>query len=350
MRNDARAALSGPRASQKRLGTVLVTGGTGSFGRAFIRYVLAQGLVDRVISVSRNAEMRYRLEQDLHDPRLLVVPGDVRHWDDLEAAYEGPIDLIVHAAAEKHIGTGQTHGHWVAAINVGGAANVARFALQCRVPRVVALSTDKACAPINTYGRSKAEAEHIFTIEAPAAARYANETRYAVVRYGNVVGSSGSVIPLFIRQRESGTVTVTDRRMSRYWMPLSPEADVRVFQEPGGRAALSAVELVLYAVEQMQGGEIFVPRIPSASVQDLAAAIAPGCDIREIGIRDGEKLHEDLIAVDEAERTWETPDGIFVIVAIGGQPPPGSVRVPAGFTYSSDQHLQPVRFQEGQSA
>ena len=327
------------------LGTLFIAGGSGSFGRAFIRTILAHDLADRVISLSRNAELRYRLEQECHDPRLLVVPGDVRQPHDLEAAYAGPVDTVIVASAEKHIGTGQSHAHYVRSTNVLGTLNVLDFAARRRAARFVALSTDKACAPVLTqaYGQSKAEMERLLV-----QANDRDGVRVSLVRYGNVAASSGSVIPLFIQQRQTGRLTVTDRRMSRYWMALSDDGPVRLFQEPGRQPTLSAVGLVLFALEHMAGGEIFVPRIASASVEQIARAIGPDCRIEEIGRRDGEKLHEQLIDVTEALRTWDLGCGVYALLPTTEAVPayPGAVRVPVGFSYSSDRDIQPVVFEQ----
>lgn len=323
--------------------TVLVTGGSGSFGCAFIRAVLAlPNGPATIISVSRNAAKRYELEQAFPDPRLVVVPGDVRILEDLEAAVEGRrIDVIIHAAAEKHVPTGEQYAHFVRSTNVDGASNVIELSRRVGASRVVALSTDKACMPQTVYGETKAAAEYLFR----RADAFVPHTRYAVVRYGNVAGSSGSVIPLFIKQRSAGKLTVTDRRMSRYWMPLSDDADIRVIQEPGSQRVLSATSFVLWALAHMRGGEVFVPQIPSASVQQLAEAIGQGAEIEEIGIRAGEKLHEDLIAPDEADRCWDTGQGIYALLPEWREPLDGWTKVPVGFSYNSGQAPQPLRYE-----
>lgn len=324
------------------LGTVLITGGSGSFGRAFISYLLKHDLADRIVSISRNAEMRYRLEQDMADPRLIVVPGDVRYSADLEAAYDGPVDVLIHAAAEKHVGTGQTHSQYVQAINVGGAKHVIGYARRQGVQTVIALSTDKACAPINRYGQSKLDAEALFV-----RATSEHGPRFSVVRYGNVIGSSGSVLPLFVRQRTAGRLTVTDLRMTRFFMSLSPDSDCRVYQEPGCRAVMSAVELVMYAIEHGRGSEVLIPTIPSGTIQNLAQEVGPNCRIEEIGIRPGEKLHEELIASDESRRAWVTTDGVFILMPDDRVPSQPARRVPEGFTYTSADSPQPMRLEEG---
>jgi len=324
-------------------GTILVTGGTGSFGVACIGALLAdRDAPEKIISVSRNAAKRYELEQRFPDSRLVVVPGDVRIMSDLIAAVEGhAVDTIIHAAAEKHLPTGENHRHYVWSTNAHGAAHVVALARHVHARQVIALSTDKACEPINEYGKSKREAELIF-----ASADLADEaTAYTSVRYGNVCGSSGSVIPLFVRQRAAGILTVTDRRMSRYFMSLSDDAEVGVYQEPGREPAWSAVGLVLWAMRHARGGEIFVPQIPSATILDLADAMADGAQIVETGIRPGEKLHEDLIAASESARCYDTGEGVYAILPAHRDPLPGWLQVPAGFHYDSGQHLQPLRYE-----
>lgn len=304
-------------------GTILITGGTGSFGRAFIRHLLKHDMASRIVSVSRNAEMRYKLEQDFPDPRLKVVPGDVRHMHDLEYCYHGKIDTIVHAAAEKHITTGENHTYYVNDINVSGAKNVASLAMRKNASTLVALSTDKACDPINAYGKSKAKAEAIIA-----------NAGYTSVRYGNVAGSSGSVIPLFIKQQAMGEITVTDKTMTRFHMPLSPDAEVMVYEEPNATPVISAVELVIYAIKHGVGGEIFVPRIPSSTIGALALGF-PDCTVREIGVRPGEKMHEDLISKRESNRCWLNDDGIYVIKRTPEDVTPNAERVPLGFSFTS---------------
>ena len=311
--------------------SILLTGGSGSFGRAFITHALVSGLASRVVSFSRNATQRYALRQAIPDPRLIVMAGDVTDPLDF-CRVPADVDTIIHAAAEKHIDTSEDAPYWVNKINIGGAEQVIDFARVRNIRDVVALSTDKACDPCNAYGRSKAKAEVLFT-----------QAGYTCVRYGNVVNSSGSVLPLFIEQRRSGRLTITDRRMTRYFMPLSDEAPYGVYQEPGCQRVMSAVGLVLYALAHRRGGEVFIPTIPSGSIQSLAEAVGPGCAIDEIGIRPGEKLHEDLISVSEAERCWQTAEGVYVLMPDGRVPGFPAVKVPEGFSYSSGQSPQPLR-------
>ena len=316
--------------------TILITGGTGSFGRAFIRTLLAT-TEDRIVSVSRNAELRYELEQahleHVRSGRLQVLPGDVRQASDLEPAFAFGIDAVIHAAAEKHIGTGQKYAQYTWGVNVGGAHTIIDLAIRYGVSRVVALSTDKACEPVNFYGQTKAAAEAAF-LQADAEGL---GSLFSLVRYGNVVASSGSVLPLFLQQRASHRLTITDRRMTRYFMPISdpPFCEFPVYQR--GEPVMSAVRLVQTALRDMRGGEIFVPRIPSARIQELAEQIGPACQIDEIGLREGEKLHEALISEHEAARTYVRPDGLFVILAAHRQPDLDWVQVPVGFSYTSEQ-------------
>lgn len=318
------------------LGTTLIFGGSGSFGRAFIQHALSHRYADRIYSVSRNSTLRYDLRRAIPDKKLAVLAGDVTDPRDLELLPQG-IDTVILAAAEKHIGTGEDNPYWVDKINVGGAKNVIAWAADRGVSRVVALSTDKACNPVNAYGRSKAEAERLFR----QASAWFPKTRFAVVRYGNVVASSGSVLPLFLEQRAGGVLTVTDKRMTRYFMPLSPESAWQVIQEPAGRPVMSAVGLVLYALEHMTSGETFIPHIPSGSIYDLAQQVGPECRIEEVGIRPGEKLHEELIAAEESERCWRTEDGVYVLTTHAVDVPRrGDARVPAGFTYASSDDPQ----------
>lgn len=325
----------------------LVTGGTGSFGRAFIQTVLKERPDVTLVSVSRNAEARYRLEQTDTSGRLVVAPGDVRQSSDLRAlASLGPFENVIHAAAEKHIGTGQRYAAYVESVNYEGTVNVVRFANQVGAKRVLMLSTDKACAPVNIYGQQKARAEH-FVVTSNIAPRMLGGTSFSVVRYGNVAASSGSVIPLFFRQRESGRLTVTDKRMTRFWMPLAddPFCDVSILQEPDSTPAMSAVRWVLLALEHMRGGEIFVPEIPSARVSDVAEAIAPGAELVEIGIRDGEKLAEDLISAKEGGMTVRVPFGGWAILPFWTREediPRDWASTDVGFRYRSDMDPQPV--------
>lgn len=311
--------------------TFLITGGSGTFGVAFIRHLLRTTRA-RIISMSRNSEMRYRLQQAFPDPRLTVIPGDVRQPMDVAAAFRlATVDVVIHAAAEKHISTGQDFGPYTYDINVNGARNVVETAHRYG-SRIVALSTDKACEPVNYYGETKREAEKLFIAAG-----------HTVVRYGNVTGSSGSVLPLFVKQRSSGRITITDRRMTRFFMPVSYDAPWNVVQEPGRQPVMSAVELVDYAMKDAAVGGIYVPTIPSGSIVNLAEQIGPGCTIEEIGIRDGEKLHEQLIAANEIPRTYRLTQGVYVVMPrmVGYMEP-----VESSFRHASDVDPQPLVVEE----
>lgn len=320
--------------------TVAISGASGSFGRAFIRTLLADPAGPaRIIGLSRNADRRYALEALCPDSRLEVVPCDIRQPADLGAALQGQIDVLVMAAAEKHIGTGQRFSAYTWSTNATGTVNTLGRALDLGIPRVLFLSTDKACEPINEYGRSKAAAERIVLQSS------SRGTKCSCVRYGNVAGSSGSVIPLFYRQRADGRLTITDRRMTRFFMPIAdpPLCDLELYEEPGRRPVMSAVRWVLYALEHMKGGEIFIPRIPSGSIADLAAQIGPDCVIEEIGIRDAEKLHEDLIGPSDLAEflCYALPGevGWTLTSTFDGQA--GWMKPP--FVYRSDLDAQPIR-------
>lgn len=264
--------------------TVLITGGTGSFGHAFVREVLQED-VRKIIVFSRDELKQYEMARLFPDRRMRFFIGDVRDKDRLYRAFEG-VDVVVHAAAIKHVPACEYNPIEAVKTNILGAQNVIEAALDCGVRRVIALSTDKAANPINLYGATKLAADKLFI----AANSYAGqkETRFSVVRYGNVVGSRGSVVPLFLRLRHTGKLPITDARMTRFWITLE-----------------QGVRFVLDCLGRMRGGEIFVPKIPSMRVVDLAEAIAPGCRLEHIGIRPGEKLHEVMIPEDDARRTLE---------------------------------------------
>lgn len=271
--------------------TVLVTGGTGSFGKKFIVKALEQN-VKKIIVFSRDELKQYEMAQEFSDHRLRFFIGDVRDKERLYRAFDG-VDVVIHAAAMKHVGACEYNPFEAVKTNINGAQNIIEAAIDKGVKRVVALSTDKACSPINLYGATKLASDKLFV----AANSYVGEkdTRFAVVRYGNVVGSRGSVIPFFKKIRNSGTIPITDERMTRFWITLE-----------------QGVQFVIDSLRTMRGGEIFVPKIPSMKVTDLAKAIAPECEIKIIGIRPGEKLHEAMITEDDARRTLEY-DNYYVI-------------------------------------
>lgn len=272
---------------------VLVTGGTGSFGRLFVRTLLAEHQVRRVVVLSRDELKQYEFRAELgEEPRVRFFIGDVRDRDRLWRAFDG-IDVVVHAAALKQVPAAEYNPFEAIKTNVMGAQNVIDAALDRGIPRVIALSTDKASSPINLYGATKLVSDKLFI----AANAYAGShvTRFSVVRYGNVVGSRGSVVPLFKRLAPTGVLPITDRRMTRFWITLD-----------------QGVNFVIRMLGLMHGGELFIPKIPSMRVLDLAEAIAPGAKLHEVGIRPGEKLHEEMISLDDARRARDAGD-FFVL-------------------------------------
>ncbi|MFJ9463537.1 UDP-N-acetylglucosamine 4,6-dehydratase (inverting) [Viridibacillus arvi] len=264
--------------------TVLVTGGTGSFGKKFIRSALELD-VKKIIVFSRDELKQYEMGQEFSDSRIRFFIGDVRDKDRLYRAFDG-VDIVIHAAALKHVGACEYNPFEAIKTNIHGAQNIIEAAIDKGVDKVIALSTDKACSPVNLYGATKLASDKLFI----AANAYVGEkhTKFSVVRYGNVVGSRGSVVPFFKKIRETGVLPVTDERMTRFWITLD-----------------KGVQFVLDNLTRMHGGELFIPKIPSMKVTDLAKAIGPECEIKYIGIRPGEKLHEAMITEDDARHTIE---------------------------------------------
>jgi UDP-N-acetylglucosamine 4,6-dehydratase len=305
--------------------SILITGGTGSFGKAFLRYVLEHVDPQRVVVFSRDELKQYEVRQAFNDdPRLRWFIGEVRDRFRLTRAMHG-IDYVVHAAALKQVDTAEYNPSEYVATNVSGSQNVVDAAIETGVRRVIALSTDKASSPINLYGATKLVADTVFVSANHYAAHH--PTRFAVVRYGNVMGSRGSVVPLFRKLNAEGkSLPITDKRMTRFWITLE-----------------QAVGFVVDSFERMQGGEMYVPRIPSIRILDLVEAVAPEAATHEIGIRPGEKLHEEMIAPDDSRRTIRFADRYVVqptIATWGYQPPAGGEDVPDGFTYRSDSNDQ----------
>ncbi|HUV27838.1 MAG TPA: UDP-N-acetylglucosamine 4,6-dehydratase (inverting) [Anaerolineales bacterium] len=302
---------------------VLVTGGTGSFGRKFVEIMLRDYKPAKLIIFSRDELKQHEMRIsgfDHVDLRYFI--GDVRDLGRLHRAMQG-VDIVVHAAALKQVPACEYNPMEAIKTNILGSSNVIESALDAGVSKVMALSTDKAVNPINLYGATKLAAEKLFVQSNAYAGGTA--TRYSCVRYGNVVGSRGSVIPVFIMQRDQKKLTLTDERMTRFWLTLD-----------------QGVKFVIRCIEQMQGGEVFVPKIPSMKVVDIARVIAPDADFEEIGIRPGEKLHEVLIHEDEARATVELEEMYVVQPSEAlwfghgwqdiGQP------LPDGFRYSSDSN------------
>ncbi len=268
---------------------ILVTGGTGSFGKKFIDIMLKEYHPHKLIVFSRDELKQHEMQAaGFSHPSLRYFIGDIRDQQRCRRAFEG-VNLVVHAAALKQVPACEYNPMEAIKTNILGSGNVIDAAIDSGVSRVVALSTDKAVNPVNLYGATKLAAEKLF-IQSNAYAG-AKNTRFSCVRYGNVVGSRGSVVPVFLKQRETGRVTVTDERMTRFWISLE-----------------QGVRFVIRAAENMHGGEVFVPKIPSMTVADLARAVAPNAAIDYIGIRAGEKLHEVLISEDEARQTVDLED------------------------------------------
>jgi UDP-N-acetylglucosamine 4,6-dehydratase/5-epimerase len=301
--------------------TLLVTGATGSFGRAFLRTVLERYDVAAVRVFSRDELKQSELERSVRDDRIRLLLGDVRDRDRLRLATRG-VDVIVHAAALKQVPACEYNPFEAVQTNVIGAENVISAAIDNDVPLTIALSTDKAVNPVNLYGATKLCAEKIVA----QANVYASggQARFASVRYGNVVGSRGSVIPIFKQQASTGVVSITDERMTRFWITLQ-----------------QAVEFVLSSLPLVRGGETFVPKIPSMRIVDVAEALAPDAERRIVGIRPGEKLHEVLLTEDEARHSFDVGDRYVIMPqratwSVG--PPEGATSLPDGFRYASDNN------------
>ncbi|MEX0330097.1 MAG: UDP-N-acetylglucosamine 4,6-dehydratase (inverting) [Puniceicoccaceae bacterium] len=277
--------------------SILVTGGTGSFGKSFIKTVLKRWpKVRRLVVFSRDEQKQYQMAQELPPGEykaLRYFIGDVRDYDRLKRAFEG-IDYVIHAAAMKHVPIAEYNPIECIKTNVNGAENVITAALDSGVKRVVALSTDKASSPINLYGATKLCSDKLFI--AANNFKGTRDIRFSVVRYGNVMGSNGSVIPYFLKQRESGRLTITDNRMTRFNITLD-----------------HGVDMVLQALADAWGGEIFVPRIPSYRITDLAEAIGPDCQIDVTGIRPGEKLHEEMVSASDSPNTVRSRENYIIL-------------------------------------
>ncbi len=301
--------------------SILITGGTGSFGKKFTRAVLDRTNARRVIVFSRDELKQYEMQQSYPgERRLRFFLGDVRDRDRLYRALDG-IDAVVHAAALKQVPAAEYNPFEAVKTNIQGAQNVIDACVDRGVKRVVALSTDKASSPINLYGATKLVSDKLFV----QGNSYAGSkgTRFAVVRYGNVVGSRGSVVPFFLERAKTGVLPITDERMTRFFITLD-----------------QGVEFVLSSLERMVGGELFVPKIPSMRVTELAKAIAPDARIEVVGIRPGEKLHEEMISVDDARRTIDVGDRYVIQPEFGwwtSQHLSGD-GVPEGFAYTSDRN------------
>ena len=303
-------------------GTLLVTGGTGSFGQRLTRTLLDAGEVRKLIILSRDELKQYEMRERFDDDkRLRFFLGDVRDARRLARAFDG-VDVVVHAAALKQVPAAEYNPFEAVKTNIHGAQNVIDAAIDVGVRRVVALSTDKASSPINLYGATKLVSDKLFVQGNTYAG--GKRTRFAVVRYGNVVGSRGSVVPFFReRAKRNGVLPITDERMTRFWITLQ-----------------QGVDFVLSSLTTMRGGELFVPKIPSIRVTDLAHAIAPDARLELVGIRPGEKLHEEMISVDDARRTVDIGDRYVIQPEFGwwGRDQLEGTALPEGFAYTSDRN------------
>ncbi|MEN8242888.1 MAG: UDP-N-acetylglucosamine 4,6-dehydratase (inverting) [Chloroflexota bacterium] len=314
--------------------TVLVTGGTGSFGKKFIKMLLEEKNPAKVIVYSRDELKQHEMQMaGFTQDALRYFIGDIRDMERMRRAMEG-VDIAVHAAALKQVPACEYNPMEAIKTNIMGTSNVVDAALDVGVKKVLALSTDKAVNPVNLYGATKLAAEKL-AVQSNAYAG-GRETRFSCVRYGNVVGSRGSVVPKFFQLRETGKLTVTDERMTRFWITLE-----------------QGVKFVINCIETMHGGEVFVPKIPSTTIVDLAKAISPDAEIEFIGIRPGEKLHEVLISEDEARSTVELDDMYVVQPAVspwfGYEWEKSGKPVADGFRYASNTNDEWLNMEEIQA-
>lgn len=300
---------------------VLVTGGTGSFGKAFVTKVLQDDEVSKIIVFSRDELKQFEMAEKINSPKLRYFLGDVRDYQRLLRATDG-VDLIVHAAAMKQIPASEYNPMEAIKTNVLGAENIVNVSIENGIQRVVALSTDKAANPANLYGATKLCSDKLMVAGNVLAG--SRDTRFSAVRYGNVLGSRGSVIPFFLDRAKSGSIPITDERMTRFWLTIQ-----------------EGVQFVLDSFDRMHGGEIFVPKIPSFKVTDVAKVVCPDVPTKIIGIRPGEKLHEVMITEDDSHNTYEFEKYFAIIspaLAASGAYEKIGKKVDEGFRFSSDNN------------
>ena len=298
---------------------LLITGGTGSFGKLFVKTALERLGLRKLVVYSRDELKQYEMQQRLRSPVLRYFIGDVRDQPRLRRALDG-IDVVVHAAALKQVPAAEYNPFEAIKTNVLGAENLINECIDQGVERVVALSTDKAANPINLYGATKLCSDKLFVAGNAYVGRH--KTRFSVVRYGNVVGSRGSVVPFFLARRKTGVLPVTDERMTRFWITLQ-----------------QGVDFVVDSLQRMHGAEVFVPKIPSMKIVDLARAIGPECRMEIVGIRPGEKLHEVMVPEGDGRNTVELPDRYVILPGYELWEDPAyrdAPRCPDTFRYASD--------------
>ena len=308
--------------------TVLITGGTGSLGKALTKYILKHFPdVKKIIIFSRDEQKQFEMAKDYPDilfPQMRFFIGDVRDQNRLIRAFQG-VDVVIHAAAMKHVHIAEQNPDECILTNVMGAQNVINAAIMCNVADVVALSTDKACAPINLYGATKLASDKLFV--AANNIKGKSSIKFSVVRYGNVMGSNGSVIPFFKSIESSGVLPITDIEMTRFNITL-----------------LDGVKMVIYAIEHALGGEIFVPKIPSYRIVDLATAVSPSAEMKIVGLRPGEKIHQEMITSSDSLYTYDLGDYFVILPALPKFnltdfiKDKNAKKVPVGFSYVSNNN------------